>query len=113
MATLEVDAECLVFCLQVTGAETERDATLRIQIERRARARSDERIAIRQHENAGLQPERRRRRGDERQQPERVMRMMAAAAAPATGRAGMSSDVAAGLAAARGGLRGVGDGDTP
>src|SRR3546814_16473210 len=46
IATLEVDAECLVFGLQVTGAETERDATLRIQIERRDRARSDERIAI-------------------------------------------------------------------
>src|SRR3546814_6573096 len=86
IATLDVDAEYLVFGLQVTGAEPARDATLRIQIERRDRARSDERIAIRQHENDSLPPERRRRRGNERQQHERVMRMMAAAVEPASGR---------------------------
>ena len=86
VAALEVDPQGFEFALEVAGAEPQGDAPAGHVIERRHRACRDEGIAVGQHQNSRLYPQRACERGNQGQYDEGILRMVAACIQPAPGR---------------------------
>jgi hypothetical protein len=82
VALVVVDAQRVELTAQIAGRDTEGQPPTREHVETQHTLRGEERIAIRQHHDVGLHPQRRRRRGGERQRDERIERVMTARVEP-------------------------------
>ena len=86
VAPLEVDAERAVLAAQVAGCHRQREPTAREHVDGGGRLRDEERVAVRQHDDVGDQPDALGHRGDVGERGERVERVVAARVEPLVGR---------------------------
>jgi hypothetical protein len=82
VAAVEIDAQRLELGLEIAGADPEDHPAARKDVERGDRAGGDERVAIGQYHDVGLELEPGGHGSDHREHDERILRIMPAAVEP-------------------------------
>src|SRR5690625_4067123 len=110
VAALEIGAEGEVLTFQIARAEAQCQTPRGKHVEGGCRARDDERVAVWQYQDAGLQSQGAGVGRYQAQHHERVLGIVTAGVEPASGRAGVIGDVAAAEAGLFDGATDVRDG---